>query len=107
LRERGGEKKSSQKKKNTRCSFISRDFLIESERIRRFRREEQKSLTHSFVRLTPPEFTDRKTRHHASGEEENESAIVVVQRYDDGESGGRENSLALGDAKEIRLRWFR
>ena len=50
LRERGGEKKSSQKKKkNTRRSFISRDFLIESERIRRFRREEQKSLTHSFV----------------------------------------------------------
>ena len=31
--------------------FRARDFLIESERIpRRFRREEQKSLAHSFVR---------------------------------------------------------
>ena len=112
-RERGGgEKKSSRKKKNSPLFYFACDFLIESERIlRRFRREGQKSLTHSFIHSFDAAgiYRPQNETSYASGEEENESPIVVVQQRDDddGESGGRENSLALGDAKEIRLRWSR
>ena len=54
LRERERERRRRRKEvkgeeEYSLCSFISRDFLIESERIRRFRREGQKSLTHSFI----------------------------------------------------------
>ena len=48
-RERRRRKEVKGEEEYSLCSFISRDFLIESERIRRFRREGQKSLTHSFI----------------------------------------------------------
>ena len=48
-RERRRRKEVKGEEEYSLCSFISRDFLIESERIRRFRREGQKSLAHSFI----------------------------------------------------------